>query len=306
MFRLVFLTFHGERSPSPSATAQQAHSPSATAQQAHSPAAPAQHGAHDDAHDAHSPAASAQHGGHGHLHDAPPAMAFALIVLAIGSVLAGYVGVPAAIGGGNRIEHYLHPSFVAHGMSHEAAAPAEHAATAEAAVAPSGAETMAGGPVHEAEAAAEISPVQRGEPPVGEGIERSLMLVSSVIALTGIGLAWFFFVQRPSLADAVARSAAPLHRLLLNKYYVDELYDSAVVQPVKGLSERVLWRVVDADIIDGAVNGAGSFVSGASSVLRRWQSGSVRGYAVSLFFGVVAILAYYLWRVVTVVAQRGV
>ena len=209
-------------------------------------------------------------------------MAIPLVVLALGSVLAGYVGVPAAIGGSNEIEHYLHPSFVAHGTMHEAAPSAEHDAEA-----------------------AEASPVQIGVPPADHvSVERTLMLVSSVIALTGIGLAWFFFVKSPSTSDAIAQSAAPVHRLLLNKYYVDELYDSAVVHPIQSASERVLWKVVDADIIDGAVNGAGTFVSGTSSLLRRLQSGSVRGYAVSLLVGVVAILAYYLWLVVAV-AEHG-
>ena len=66
-----------------------------------------------DAHDAHGHADAHGHGGH--LHDAPPAMALALIVLAIGSVVAGYVGVPAALGGHNEIEHYLAPSFAARG-----------------------------------------------------------------------------------------------------------------------------------------------------------------------------------------------
>ena len=75
---------------------------------------------------------------------------------------------------------------------------------------------------------------------------------------------------------------------------------------IGGFSERVLWKVVDAGIIDGAVNGAGTFVSGASSILRRLQTGSVRAYAVSLVFGVVAVLGYYLWRFVALVAQRGV
>jgi NADH-quinone oxidoreductase subunit L len=63
---------------------------------------------------------------------------------------------------------------------------------------------------------------------------------------------------------------------------------------------------VDVGVIDGAVNGAGTFVSGASSLLRRLQTGSVRAYAVSLVFGVVAVLGYYLWRFVALVAQRGV
>jgi NADH-quinone oxidoreductase subunit L len=292
MFRLVFLTFHGERraashpAPAHPAPAHPAH----PAHDAH------QHPAHQ-AHDAH----PAHHGAH--LHDAPPAMALALIVLAIGSVVAGYVGVPAAIGGSNAIEHYLHPSFVALAPAHESPAlsPAgelgvTHPDSAEAAVAHGEtAETAAhGGATAAHEGGDHVS------------TERTLMVVSSIIAFTGIGLAWFFFLRRPAASDAVASSAAPLHRLLLNKYYVDELYDAALVQPIKRLSERVLWKVVDAGVIDGAVNGAGTFVSGASSVLRRLQTGSVRAYAVSLVLGVVAVLGYYLWRFVALVAQRGV
>jgi NADH-quinone oxidoreductase subunit L len=63
---------------------------------------------------------------------------------------------------------------------------------------------------------------------------------------------------------------------------------------------------VDAGLIDGAVNGTGSFVSGGSAVLRRLQTGSVRAYAASVILGVVVIVGYYLWRVVQVAVQRGI
>jgi NADH-quinone oxidoreductase subunit L len=224
-------------------------------------------------------------------------MAIPLIVLAIGSIVAGYVGVPEAIGGSNRIERYLHPSFVALGVG--SAGHGEDSAEA----------ALAHGETADT-AAESASPVQVGGHEMGGGdhqaMERTLMLVSSVVAISGIGLAWFFFVSRPRAADAVASSAAPVHRLLLHKYYVDELYDAFIVQPIKRTSERVLWKTVDAGVIDGAVNGAGTFVSGASSVLRRLQTGSVRAYAVSLMLGAVGVLGYYLWRFVALVAQRGV
>jgi NADH-quinone oxidoreductase subunit L len=122
------------------------------------------------------------------------------------------------------------------------------------------------------------------------------MLVSSIVAIVGIGLAWYFFVRRPAAADAVAASAAPLHRLLLHKYYVDEAYEAVIVGPVKRLSTSFLWKGMDAGIIDGAVNGTGAFVGAGSSVLRRWQTGSVRVYAASVFVGVVTVLGYYMWR----------
>ena len=87
-----------------------------------------------------------------------------------------------------------------------------------------------------------------------------------------------------------------LRTLLLNKYYVDEIYDAAVVQPIHIISEDGLWKGVDAGVIDRAVNGVGRAVGGSGEVLRRVQTGSVRTYAASLFFGVVLILGYYLWR----------
>jgi len=122
------------------------------------------------------------------------------------------------------------------------------------------------------------------------------MGVSSALAIVGIGVAWFFFLSNPKAADGVAASAKPIHTLLLNKYYVDELYDAIVVQPLKRVSEWVLWKRVDAGLIDGIVNGSGTVVRGASAVLRMTQTGSIRTYAASLFFGVVVVLGYYLTR----------
>jgi NADH-quinone oxidoreductase subunit L len=122
------------------------------------------------------------------------------------------------------------------------------------------------------------------------------MGVSTVVALTGIGVAAFFFLRRRDRAAALAQRLSGVYRLLLNKYYIDELYNAAIVQPIKRLSTGLLWRGVDTGLIDGTVNGVGGFVRGASTVMRRLQTGSVRAYAASLFFGVVVILGYYLWR----------
>ena len=106
--------------------------------------------------------------------------------------------------------------------------------------------------------------------------------------------------RRERLAPVLVRSArsvrSPIHRLLLNKYYVDELYDATIVQPIKVVSQQGLWRGFDVRVIDGAVNGTGALVSGGSAVLRRLQTGSVRAYAGSLFVGVVLVLGYYIWR----------
>ena len=190
-------------------------------------------------------------------------MAFALIVLAVGSVLAGYVGLPHALGGANRLEAFLEPSFTA--------GEAQAAGAAEAA-----------GPEHE-EAA-------------GEGLELALMGVSSAIAFGGIGLALWFFLKNRRAADDMAARFSGLHRLLTNKYYVDEVYDAAVVQPLRIVSQEGLWKGVDVRVIDGAVNGVAALAGESSQLLRHIQTGSVRAYATSVFVGVVAILGYLLWR----------
>ena len=199
-------------------------------------------------------------------------MAIPLIVLAIGSVLAGYVGVPHLLGGENRIERFLEPSF--HPSPAVSGFPGPSAVEG----------SRTGTEPSEATAAG------------GETLEATLMGVSIVLALGGIGIAWYFFQRRREAADAVAARFASVHRLLLGKYFVDELYNAVIVQPIKNVSTVFLWRGFDAGVIDGAVNGAGQAVRGGGAALRRLQTGSVRVYAASLFLGVVLILGYYLWR----------
>jgi NADH-quinone oxidoreductase subunit L len=127
-------------------------------------------------------------------------------------------------------------------------------------------------------------------------VELGLMAVSIALAFAGIGIATLFFKSQPESAERVAASFPALHRLLFNKYYVDEAYDAAIVQPIRVTSEKLLWRTVDAGVIDGAVNGAGAIVRGGASLLRLFQTGSVRAYAASVFVGVLFVLAYYLVR----------
>jgi NADH-quinone oxidoreductase subunit L len=122
------------------------------------------------------------------------------------------------------------------------------------------------------------------------------MILSSGLALAGIGLAFYFWSRNRAAASRVARSAAPIYTLLLNKYYVDEIYNAVIVQPIKAISTFVLWKAADAALIDGAVNGVGGLVRGTSGSLRRLQTGSIRAYAASLFLGVVVILGWYLLR----------
>ena len=180
-------------------------------------------------------------------------MAVPLIVLAIGSVVAGYLGVPAALGGSNLLEHFLEPSLAVQA-----------------------AEGHAGG--------------EGG----GHATELALMLVSSLVAVAGIACAAFVYLKRPQLPDSLVGRYPALYQFLLRKGYVDEVYDTALVQPIAALSEHVLWKG-DARVIDGAVNGAGTIVAEGGSAVRLIQTGSMRAYAVSVLLGVVAIFGYYLW-----------
>ena len=176
-------------------------------------------------------------------------MALALIALAIGSVVAGYAGLPTLLGGGDWFARYLEPSF--------------------------GAAPVAGVVEH--------------------GLEGTLMLVSVAAALVGIGIASYYFLKNRRAADEMAGRFAGVRTLLLNKYYVDEIYDATVVQPIRILSQEGLWKVVDVKVIDGAVNGVGQTVTGSSELVRRLQTGSVRTYAAGLFLGATLILGWYLW-----------
>jgi NADH-quinone oxidoreductase subunit L len=94
----------------------------------------------------------------------------------------------------------------------------------------------------------------------------------------------------------MSRRLHGVYTLLMHKYYVDEIYDAAIVQPIKLLSTVGLWKAADAGLIDGAVNGVGQTVRAMSRVLRRVQTGSVRTYAASLFLGVALILGWYLLK----------
>jgi len=271
MFRLLYMTFYGTRRPGSSGAA---HGHASTSAPEHASTS------------AHEHASTSAHG----LHDAPPAMAIALVVLAIGSVFAGLVGVPHALKGSNRIETFLEPSF--HAMK-VAEVPVQATLDSGLELTPPAA---AEGVPPVAEAAQEAEHGSEGEAHGNTTQELLLMLGSVAVALAGIRLATIFFLKAPQRADAMATQFSGVHRLLLNKYYVDEIYDGAIVQPIKRLSTGVLWRGVDAGLIDGIVNGVGLTVRGWSAVMRRVQTGSVRAYAMSIFLGVVTILGYYLWR----------
>jgi NADH-quinone oxidoreductase subunit L len=118
--------------------------------------------------------------------------------------------------------------------------------------------------------------------------------VSVLAALAGIAVAWVMYARgRADLAKIGVPQNAP-HRVLLNRYYVDELYDAAIVQPLARLC-RWCATVVDQAWIDGMVNGVASGCLRAGETLRRLQTGFVMNYVLSMLIGVAMLLALLLW-----------
>src|ERR1035438_1702984 len=116
------------------------------------------------------------------------------------------------------------------------------------------------------------------------------MAVASAAGLLGIALAYLMYVYRPGIPDSIASGAKGLYTLVYNKYFVDEIYDAAVVKPLVGGSRVVLWKGFDAGLIDGMVNGIGARAKGIGGVLRLAQSGNTRSYATWIAFGGVLVI----------------
>jgi NADH-quinone oxidoreductase subunit L len=127
-------------------------------------------------------------------------------------------------------------------------------------------------------------------PAMEEAENPLLMYISVAFGIGGIGLAWLMYFARPVMADALARTFKVPYQVLYNKYFVDEIYDATVVRPVVSGSRYVLWKGVDAGLIDGIVNGVGARSRDVGSLLRLLQSGSVRSYATWVLFGSVALI----------------
>jgi NADH-quinone oxidoreductase subunit L len=132
-----------------------------------------------------------------------------------------------------------------------------------------------------------LEPLFGAEP--AEHMDR--VMISSAAGLIGIGVAYWMYVLSPSIPETIASRFQGLYTLILNKYYVDELYDATIVDPVIGGSSSVLWKVVDVGVIDRIVNGVGSEARGMGMILRMLQSGNIRNYATWVVFGSVLLVA---------------
>ena len=243
-------------------------------------------------------------------HEAPGTMTVPLMILAIGTIVVGFMGIPRTLGGANAIEHFLAPSI------------AETRAVAFLKVAgqpdPPGTQEMI------AQAREELErdrAAHRAAFPVSEATEGrawALMLLSTLLGATGMAAAWRFYVNHPEVPRRAAERWSGVHALLLNKYYVDDLYDATIVRGTFGAA-RELWRVdlrlidgfvnawgvttrvlawmshmIDKVGVDGAVNAAGWSAGEGSFLVRRGQTGLVQNYALVIILGLFGFLTVYL------------
>ncbi len=220
-----------------------------------------------------------------HIHESPKTMTVPLMILAVLSVIGGWIGWPAALGGSNRFERFLEPVVAARHVENSWSA-------GETALAP-----------HESTT------------------EYGVMLASVLVALAGIWLAAQWYLKRPETPEKLAASWPRLHRLIYNKYYVDEIYDGMFVNRTKDLGAAL--GVFDQKILDGlGVEGTGWLTRAASSISIAWdkwvvdglvnltgivvrtlstpvrflQTGVVSNYALFILLGLVSLLTYYAYH----------
>jgi NADH-quinone oxidoreductase subunit L len=229
-----------------------------------------------------------------HIHESPKSMTGPLVVLAIGSVCAGWLGVPASLGGTDAFGKFLEPVF-AHETVTAAAEPQE---------------------------------------PAGEehrGLEWTLMLLSVGAAVVGGGWAYHHYARAgKDYAEPIAVKAPPLYTVLYNKWFVDEAYDYAftgrrkvgdIRMGVMGAGEASSW--FDANVIDGTVNGAGWTTRAVATLSTWWDKwiidgvgvngpailarmisyparlmewGLVQWYALVMVAGLLGFAVYYVWK----------
>ncbi len=177
-----------------------------------------------------------------HVHESPRSILIPLIVLAILSVLGGFLGFPTL----SVINEFLAPVI---GSVHH------------------------GGEAHHPSST----------------LMFSMMGVSTGIAIVGILLAYVMYISKPDLPGIIARKFKWIYNVIFNKYYVDEIYDESFVKPTIQLSNG-LWKIVDVQIIDGFVNAIGRLTILKGEVLKIFQTGFVRNYALSIMLGGVIII----------------
>lgn len=252
MFRLWFKTFFGAERFDEAALAH-GQSTHADAHQLHD------HGAAVHASSTSTLTLEAEHdsgqAAHPHgVHESPLVMTVPLIILALLAVIGGWVGIPAALGGHNEIEHFLDPVFAA--STH-----LENAVNADQ---------------------------------ISHGLERGLAFVSLATAALGFFAAFSLYYRKPGSATQLARRFAPLYRLLEGKYWVDEIYGRLIYAPLLAFSRVLLGGLVETVGVQGSAAGLAGGTRALGWLAQRMQSGNIRSYAGWLALGAAVVIAVVL------------
>jgi NADH-quinone oxidoreductase subunit L len=126
------------------------------------------------------------------------------------------------------------------------------------------------------------------------GTEWLLILISIVVALTGIFIAWIFYLKNPKIPSAIRSRFPGLYKLIYNKYYVDEIYNATFVDStIKG--SRLVYDHFDLKVIDGTVNGAGASANFFGKILSYFQTGLLKDYALIFLIGAIILLGFFLF-----------
>jgi NADH-quinone oxidoreductase subunit L len=188
-------------------------------------------------------------------HESPRTMTVPLVILALLSIVGGWIGIPEVLSGGadwNAFHHWLAPA-VAHAGVHETAAK-----------------------------------VVLGEPAATEA-----MLIVLALAVAGAGILLAITVyRREGLPEKLAARTGPVYTTLRNLYWVDELYDAAVIRPFYAVGRS--FTAFDRWVVDGLVNASGIVTELTGQVIKLFQTGLVRNYALTFLLGVVAILFWLI------------
>lgn len=135
--------------------------------------------------------------------------------------------------------------------------------------------------------------------PEGHGThteEWIVMAISVVAGFSGIGLAAFFYLLNPDVPGKLLQQFSAVHRVLFNKYYIDELYSFILIRPTIWVAKNILIGITDMRIIEAIVNGVPETIGAFSQLLRKMQTGLLQHYATIMATGAVIIVALMLLR----------
>jgi len=142
-----------------------------------------------------------------------------------------------------------------------------------------------------------LAPAVGNFKPVVEASSFDLSLLAIGASLIGVVLAWILYIRLPGIPFLLAWRLKPAYDLLLNKYYIDEIYNFIVTRPLFWVSSNVFRDGIDGFVIDGTAEGAGLAVQTSGEVARRAETGNVQHYAFVYLLGALGVVGYYLFLV---------